>query len=153
MHHHDLRRPIVNPRAAVPVIGSAKSVDDVVVVDVSGNCPAAFVSDDTAFFSTTYLILTMISPLSPFLMVIETTPRPSAPESPLPSWPSSLPPSFALLNLIALLNKFEIHWLILPLSASTNSRSSVFDFGPLYNICTLLPYSVWIWLLESSIKL
>jgi hypothetical protein len=54
MHHHDLRRPIVNPRAAVPVIGSAKSVDDVVVVDVSGNCPAAFVSDDTAFFSTTY---------------------------------------------------------------------------------------------------
>ena len=45
---HDLRRPISKPKAAFPVIGRAKLLDDV-VVDVSGNCTAAFVSDDTAF--------------------------------------------------------------------------------------------------------
>jgi hypothetical protein len=46
MLSHDLMKPIANPRAAVPVIGSAKLPDE---VEVSGNCPAAFVSVDTAF--------------------------------------------------------------------------------------------------------
>ena len=41
-------KPIVKATAAVPVIGSAKLGDDA-VVDVSGNCPAAFVSVDRAF--------------------------------------------------------------------------------------------------------
>jgi hypothetical protein len=36
-------KPIVNPRAPVPVIGSAK------FVDVVGNCPTTFVIVDTAF--------------------------------------------------------------------------------------------------------
>jgi hypothetical protein len=45
-HRHALRRAIANPRAPLPVIGSAKLVDD---VDVSGNYPAAFVSVDAAF--------------------------------------------------------------------------------------------------------
>jgi hypothetical protein len=43
---HDLIKPIANPRAAVPVIGSAKLID---VAVASGICPAAFVSVDTAF--------------------------------------------------------------------------------------------------------
>jgi hypothetical protein len=46
---HDLMKPIAKPRAALPVIGSAKLVDDD-VVDVSGGIyPAAFVSVDRAF--------------------------------------------------------------------------------------------------------
>jgi hypothetical protein len=39
---HALIKPIANPRAPVPVIGSAKLLDDDVVVDMRGSCPTTF---------------------------------------------------------------------------------------------------------------
>jgi hypothetical protein len=66
---HDLRKPIANPKAPLPVIGSARFVDDVVVmVDVIGNCADAFVSVDIAFWdaiwSLSQLIFTILEILS-----------------------------------------------------------------------------------------
>jgi hypothetical protein len=45
--HHPLIKPIANPMAALPVIGSARLVDGIVYA--TGICPAAVVSVDTAF--------------------------------------------------------------------------------------------------------